>query len=62
MSLTYWTSLVEPRECVKLPFKCDPDEYEQWLTGEITLANVEVEDWVSSWNRTVTRRSEDRVI
>ena len=55
LSLRYWTSLVEPRECVKLPFKCDPEEYEQWLTGELTLASVDVEDWARSWNRTVDR-------
>lgn len=45
--------MVEPRECVKLPFKCDKDEYEPWLTGELTLGNVDVDDWAYKWNRTV---------
>ena len=50
MELKYWTTLVEPKKCVKAPFGCPIKDYEQILEGEITLSNINVYDWPPIYN------------
>ena len=50
LSITHWTSLEEPRSCLKKLRGCDRDDYELFFNGELTLSNVDVKDW-STWNR-----------
>ena len=45
---------MEPKECVKLPFKCELEEYDPWLVGTLTLADVDTTGWPPSWNWTET--------
>ena len=45
MSLEYWTTLLEPKRCVRDPFECDLNEYIQLLEGDLTLKNVATEGW-----------------
>lgn len=40
--MTYWTTLVEPKACVKSPFECQLNEYETYLEGDLELKNVNV--------------------
>ena len=47
-SLTYWTQLIESRECIRQPFDCNLSEYEQYLEGEYVLTNVpNMQNWLS---------------
>jgi len=43
--MTYWTTLVEPKRCVKDPFDCDLKEYTTYLEGDLTLKNVNVAEF-----------------
>jgi len=41
-NLTYWTTLIEPKRCVKDPFECDLKEYTTYLEGDLELKNINV--------------------
>ena len=43
--LTYWTTLIEPKRCVKDPFECDLKEYMTYVEGDFELKNVNVADY-----------------
>ena len=45
MELTYWTSLIEPRSCLKKLAGCDKEEFETYLNGELSINNVDVRNW-----------------
>ena len=52
MDMTYWTTLVEPKECRKAPFKCSKDKYEKLFEADVTLKNINVKDWVAVYDET----------
>ena len=43
-NLTYWTTLIEPKRCVKDPFDCDLKEYTTYMEAQLELKNVDVSD------------------
>ena len=45
MNLTYWTTYIEPKRCVKDPFECELSEYTVYLEGVIELFNVDVKEF-----------------
>ena len=51
MSLTYWTTLVEPKRCKIDPYGCQYDEYDKYLEGKFLLENVKVEKWAKEYSQ-----------
>jgi len=58
MELTYWTTLLEPKSCVKGPYECDLDQYIPRLEGDLTIKNVSVSRWKDEY---VERTDNDRL-
>ena len=52
MELTYWTSLLEPKECVRDPYRCDHKLYIPRFEGELSLTNVSITGWNDVYNLT----------
>ena len=51
MELTYWTTLNEPRQCLRNDYPCKPHEqFVPTLNGVLTLKNVNVGNWQDSYN------------
>ena len=45
LHLTYWTSLEEPRSCLRKDFPCILEEFKTFFNGILTLKNVKIDDW-----------------
>jgi hypothetical protein len=57
MEMTYWTTLVESKECRKAPFKCPKSEYEKLFEADVTLKNVNVNSWAAVYDGTTKKDS-----
>mmetsp|Transcript_17749 Transcript_17749/g.27439 ORF Transcript_17749/g.27439 Transcript_17749/m.27439 type:complete len:145 (+) Transcript_17749:151-585(+) len=56
MELTYWTSLLEPKKCVRDPYGCDLDQYIPRLEGDLVIRNVkEVNNWRQDYSENENR-------
>ena len=45
MKLTYWTTLEEPRSCLRKVYPCRKEDFEPFLNGEFWLENVPIAGW-----------------
>jgi len=49
MDITYWTSLIETKECVKDPLGCITNQYDKYFEADLVLKNVDVSGWNDVW-------------
>ena len=49
MEITFWSSRIETKECVKDPFGCQMNEYDKYFEADLQLNNVDVSDWNDVW-------------
>ena len=50
MTLTYWTSRVEPKKCLRDPYRCDLSQYDSQIEGDLSIENVQVENWKDAYD------------
>ena len=45
MKLEYWTSIHEPRSCLRQTYPCSLADFEPYFNGLLTIENVPVSEW-----------------